>query len=212
MEPPVAAGGNFEGNHFVLEVIFSNVHVKAVRRKVVQRLCGLLLFLSSRRSVMAEIAVVFQFLPDFLQILFVAGDLQRCRNALEMLHIRFCALDPLLQRFCGALKLVVTVKIFLCVLCCSHRRIQRNRGGFVVIIIDCFQFLRSRCQTVSISIQQFSVNAIFLPLFGIMHLFFLKLQGSPAALQTCLNNLPQINGTLPDPGPEFLLRVILFQQ
>ena len=161
---------------------------------------------------MAEIAVVFQLLPDFLQILFVAGDLQRCRNALEMLHIRFGAFDPLLQCFCGSLELVVTVKIFLRVLCSSHCRIQRNRGGFVVIIIDCLQFLRSRRQAVSIGIQKLSVYAIFLPLFGIMHLFFLKLQGSPASLQTCLNDLPQINGTLPNPGSEFLLRVILFQQ
>ena len=66
VEPPVIACGKFKGQLFVLNIILTDVYMKAVRGNVMQRFaCDFLLFLIFAAAFTSDITEIHQFLFDF---------------------------------------------------------------------------------------------------------------------------------------------------
>ena len=85
MEPPVAAGSKFKGQFFVLEIIFSHIHMVAIGRKVMQRRTGQFLFFGIfSAGVTFDIAGLDQLFFNLGQIAFGLGQVQSRADGIQM--------------------------------------------------------------------------------------------------------------------------------
>ncbi len=73
VEPPVVPHSEFKGQFIVLEIIFSDIHMKTVAADIVKRSAGDLFFFCTTFS--ADVACRNQFFLDLHEIGFLFGDL-----------------------------------------------------------------------------------------------------------------------------------------
>ena len=85
VEPPVVAGGEFEGQLVILKVILAHIHMKAVTADIVKGTAGDPGFL--RAAFSADVTALDQFLLDLHQIFFLHGDIQGRQNGLQMFDL-----------------------------------------------------------------------------------------------------------------------------
>ena len=150
MEPPVISGGKFKGQFFVLIIIFSDIDIITIRRKIVERFWCDLHTLSGVFP--ADVAVLCQFFFDLYQIFFIQGNIKSCGNGFQMLDLFFCLFNQMFQCLVGTFQFSVTVEIFFGVFLCSQCRIERYFYRFTGVIVHCGKFPASRYCFISIRV------------------------------------------------------------
>ena len=128
-----------------------------------------------------------------------------------MFDFRFCIHNLLCQRLFGTFQLTVAVKIFLRIFSRCHRRIQRNRNFFIRIIIKSLKRFAAVLQPITICIDQFSINFIFLLFGSIFHLFLLKNKLLAVSFKSSLYDSSKIRRFLTDSCQDFLRCIVSFQ-
>ncbi len=210
VEPPVVAGCHLEGELFILQVIFSHIHVVAVAADIMEGPAGDFgTFLS---ALPADVAAFDQLLLDLDQVLLLLGDIQRGADGFQMLDFRVYLLCQLGEGFKGAFQLIILFKIFFCVFLSGQLCVQRDGNCFAGIVVDRLQRFVPGDSAGAIGVQQLSVNAVFVPLFRILHLLHLQVIFFDVALQSGGNDPTQVEGALADAGNHVFLRIVCLQQ
>ena len=168
VEPPVVAGGEFKGQFIILIIIFSHINVKSITADIVIGSAGNFLLFPSAFS--ADVTAFCQLLFYLSQIFLVEGDIQSSRNGFQMIDLCPDFLCQGGKRFKSTFHFAVFIEIPFCVLRGSHCGIQRNHHRFIGIIVQGFQGGRAGLGTITVGIQQFSVDTVRFFLFRILYL------------------------------------------
>ena len=81
VEPPVISVGNLESKFVILEIIFSNINIKAITGTIMEWFTfGFLFFLTAHFP--ADIAIGFQLVPDLGKVVFGFCNGKRSLNGL----------------------------------------------------------------------------------------------------------------------------------
>ena len=168
VEPPVAAGGEFEGELVVLEIIFSHIDMEAVAAYIVERLASDFNFFTAASS--ADIAAFHQLFTDLYEILLLHGDIQCGKDGFQMGDFFFYLHGQLRERFVGPLHLSVFIKVFFSILLRRERGVKRYDNRLPVIVVYGFQRLCAGSHVIAVSVQKLAVDLIGIPFLGIFHL------------------------------------------
>lgn len=166
MKPDIPSAGGFQRQPVVLQVVAPDQNAKTVVRNEFQRTERGGRFLFSTLD--AQIASGGQFLPQFAEFPPGGGTGKRVKHRVEILQFLFTLPDLVGKDLLGGLGLAVFLIIFLRILRCRKRRIQRDgeRGTVRIIIIDQFRRRGTPGNGVQVGIDQIRVNAFLLPLGG----------------------------------------------
>ena len=133
MEPPVIAGCKLEGQFIVLEIVFANINMEAVRIDIVKRMALEAGFF--RIPFPTDITAFHHFFPDLCKVILRLCNIERILDGFQMIN-----LVPDFDRkpgecFAGTFQFPVFIKIFLTVFNRCKLRIKRNRDHFIGIVI-----------------------------------------------------------------------------
>ena len=145
-----------------------------------------------------DIARLCELFLDPSQVILSQRDIKRGLYGLQICDLVLRLPGELRERFKGALLLVVFCKIPLGVLLGSLCRIKRDGDHFIRIIVERLQLFCPLCKTVSVDIDQLSVDLEFIPVFRISKLSYLEVIFLPVPLKGGLDDMPQIRGFLTD--------------
>ncbi len=160
----------------------------------------------------ADVAGFHQFFFDLHQILFGEGNVQSRADRLQMPDLAFRFFELSGDSFKGPFQFSVFVKIALGIFLGRESRVQGYGDGLSGVVIYGFQSPGSFFQLVSVGVQKFAVNLIFIPFFRIPQLADLEIVFFPAALQGCLYNPAEIRRLLADAGDHVFGGIIGFQK
>ena len=112
----------------------------------------------------------------------------------------------------GPLHAGITVKIFLRVLLRRQCGIQRDRDLLTGVIIVEHTALCTGRNRVTVCVEQFAVDFVFISLLRIFDLAALKVVFVDITLQDGLHDVSQVGRTLTDTGVEILAGIEILQQ
>ena len=210
MKPPVIAGGELEGEFVVLEVVFAHIDMEALPADIVKRPAGDFYFPGA--ALAADVAALDQLLLDLGQVLLPESDVESGLDGFQMIDLVLHSKGQGRECLVGPFQLSVFVKIFFGIVGSGEKRVKRDGDHLVRVIIQGLHGFCAGLDMVAVSINQFPVDPVFLPLFRILHLSDLQIVFSDIPLQGRLNNPAQIHGFLADTGDLVFLRIVLLEE
>ena len=204
VHPDVAGLREVEGELIVLNVVLTDIDVVTVTADVVQRFAdgsaGTAFFaglveagaLFASACVPPDQSAVLEFLPDLGEIAFARGKIQRGADTLQMVDLRFDFGGQRGESFIGPLEFGISVKIFLRVLVRRQCGIQRDPDLFTGIVVVYFAGLYAVGDRLGVCVEQFSIDPVLVPLFGIPDLLALQVVFVNVALQDRLDDMAKV--------------------
>ena len=166
MEPPVISHGKIKGQLVVLEIIFPHIHMVSVAGNVVERCVPDLYFFAGKLAL--DVSGLRQFFFDSGEIVLSQGNVQGSLDGFQISDIVLCLLTQFGQCLKGPFLLIVFGKIPLSVFLGGLCGIQGDGDHFVRIVIERFQLFRSFRYVVTVGVDEFAVDLIFLPILRIL--------------------------------------------
>ena len=109
-----------------------------------------------------HIAVLHQLLLDLNQIVFAQCDVQGGADGFQMVDLAPGLLGQIHQGLVGALELVVLVEMLFGVVLGGELRVQGDGDFLVGVIVQCLKGSAAFLKSVSIGIDQFTVDLEFI--------------------------------------------------
>ena len=138
VEPPIISGGKFEGQFFILKIVFSYIEVKAIFGDIVEGFAG-----DTGRFIFGAsffcISGFAQFVLQLGQIFLAGGNIEGVADGFQIINLCLGFCTEIDERFISSLQLIVTLKILFCV--CRDGEIlgQRDRDFLAGVIIQCLE-------------------------------------------------------------------------
>ena len=171
MEPPVITSCELKSKFLVLVIILTYINIKTIAADIMKRPAGDLHTL--RTALSANITALDQFFLNLYEVLFLLCNVQCCTDRCQMFNLFLCLFRQRCKSFISPLQLLIFIEIFLGILSCAQCRVQRNRDHFIGIVIESFQRLGSLFCSITVGIEQFTINTILFSLCCIFQLFHL---------------------------------------
>ena len=108
-----------------------------------------------------------QLFLDLCKILLTECDIQSSADGFQICDVFFCFFGQFGQCFKGTFLFVIFFEIALCIFQRSFCGIQWDFYDFIVVVIQSFQYFCTRFQIIAVSMDQFAVYFVFVPILGI---------------------------------------------
>ena len=151
---------------------------------------------------------VCQLLADLGKILVVRRCLKRFGYGLQVTDLFTHFLHSGVQRFRCTFQFRITGKVFFRILMGGEKRIKGDHCLLVCIVIIDFRFLCSCFNAVAVGLKKFAVKPVFVLLFCILHLLFLKSERPDIPFKDRLDDMTQVGRTLTDPYCFFFFCIV----